>query len=147
MILLIHFFICLRYQNLSKNSIEFLKKEHYIPKDIDIQHNILSFVQYPKELYPKDCDDSLTWDQVQKNVFQLFVEWKINMDLESAIYAQTVYSRLSNKSFRLMNRTIDVLLNEINFTEERVIIFNIMILNFIIFLYCVYAYRLEDIHI
>lgn len=118
------FFICLRYKHLSKKSIELLKKENYIPKDIDVQHNILSFINYPKELYPKDCDDSLTWNQIQRNVFQLFVGWKINMDLDRVTYAQTVYHRLSNKSFRLMDRAIDILLNEIHFSEERVNIFN-----------------------
>lgn len=101
-----------------------MKKENYIPKDIDVQHHILSFIKYPKEFYPKYCDDSLTWDQIQKNIFQLFVGWKINMDLESVIYAQKIYHRFCNKSFRLMERTLDILLNDFNFTEERVNILN-----------------------
>lgn len=104
----------------------------------------MSFIKYPKELYPKDCDESLTWDQIQKNVFQLFVGWKINMDLERVKYAQTVYCRLSNKSFRLMERTMDILLNELHFSEERVNIFNfdyLMCYNFSIQCICLQIKR------
>lgn len=40
--------------------------------------------------------------------------------MENIKYAQTIYHRLCNKSYRLMDRSIDILLNELNFTEEKV---------------------------
>lgn len=97
-----------------------MKNENYIPKHIDVGHHILSFIQFPTELYPKNCDESLSWNQVQKNIFKLYVGWKIKMDLEKIKYAQTIYHRLHNKSFRLMDRSIDILLHKFNFSEEKV---------------------------
>jgi len=42
------------------------------------------------------------------------------MNIENLKYAQAIYHRLFNKSYRLMDRSIDILLNEFNFTEEKV---------------------------
>lgn len=51
------------------------------------------------------------------------------MNLEKIQYAQSIYHRLSNKSIRLTEETIDILLNEFNFSEEKVngLIFLILI--------------------
>lgn len=105
-------------------SINSLKKDKYIPKNIDVQHNILSYIDYPIELYPKYCDDSLSLYEIQKQMFKLYIGWKIKMDLEKITYAQRVYHRLCNKSFRLFEKSIDILLNEFNFSEEKVKILN-----------------------
>lgn len=80
----------------------------------------MSFIKFPKELYPTPCDDSLTWEIIQRNVFKLYIGWKLNMDVENIKHAQAIYNRLLNKSFRLMEKSIDILLNEFNFNEEKV---------------------------
>lgn len=113
-------FFCCRFKFISKKSIQSLKDENFIQKHIDVGHNILSYIKFPIELYPKNCDESLSWNQVQKNIFKLYVGWKIKMDVENIKYAQTIYHRLYNKSYRLMDRSIDILLKEFNFTEEKV---------------------------
>ncbi|XP_022183216.1 transcription termination factor 5, mitochondrial isoform X1 [Myzus persicae] len=110
----------LRFKFISKKSIQSLKNENFIQKHIDVGHHILSYIQFPIELYPKNCDESLSWNQVQKNIFKLYVGWKIKMDVENIKYAQTIYHRLYNKSYRLMDRSIDILLKELNFTEEKI---------------------------
>jgi len=45
------------------------------------------------------------------------------MDVENIKYAQTIYHRLFNKSYRLMDRSINILLKEFNFSEEKVKIY------------------------
>jgi len=82
---------------------------------------MLSFIEFPKELYPKCCDDSLPWDLIQKHTFKLYVVWKINMDMESISSAQANYCRLHNKSFRLVEKSIDTMLHKFNFSKEKVI--------------------------
>lgn len=113
-------FFCCRFKFISKKSIQSLKNENFIPKHIDVGQNILSFINFPIKLYPTNCDDSLSWNQVQKNTFKLYVGWKLKMDVENIRNAQTIYHRLYNKSYRLMDRSIDILLKEFNFTEEKV---------------------------
>ncbi|XP_026821443.1 transcription termination factor 5, mitochondrial isoform X2 [Rhopalosiphum maidis] len=110
----------LRFKFISKKSIQSLKNENLIHKHIDVGHNILSFINFPTELYPACCDESLSWNQVQKNIFKLYIGWKIKMNIENLKYAQAIYHRLFNKSYRLMDRSIDILLNEFNFTEEKI---------------------------
>ncbi|XP_016660868.1 transcription termination factor 5, mitochondrial isoform X2 [Acyrthosiphon pisum] len=110
----------LRFKFISKKSIQSLKNENFIQKHIDVGQHILSFIKFPIELYPKNCDESLSWNQVQKNTFKLYVGWKIKMDVENIKYAQTIYHRLYNKSYRLMDRSIDILLKEFNFSEEKI---------------------------
>ncbi|XP_025192303.1 transcription termination factor 5, mitochondrial [Melanaphis sacchari] len=112
--------VLLRFKFISKKSIQSLKNENYIYKHIDVGHHILSFIKFPTGLYPKTCDESLSWNQVQKNIFKLYIEWKIKMNVEHLKHAQTVYHRLYNKSYRLMDKSIDILLNEFNFTEEKI---------------------------
>jgi len=80
----------------------------------------LSFIKFPKELYPTYCNDLLSWNEVQNNIFQLYVNWKIKMDLENVKHVQKVYHRLMNKSFRLMERSIDIMFQQLDFNEEKV---------------------------
>jgi hypothetical protein len=93
-------------------------------------------------LYPKSCDDSLSWNQVQTNLFKLFVGWKIKMNLQKIQYAQSIYHRLHNKSFRRTEETIDILLNEFNFSEDKV---NGFIFNFNYYFNLSFVNRLEGI--
>lgn len=106
-----------------------LKNEFYIPHNIDVLQNMLSFTQVPIELYPNKCNELLTWEQVHKNAFEIYIEWKLHIDSDNLNYAKTVYYRLSNKSYRLVERTIDILLNTFNFSREKVIIY-LFIFNF-----------------
>lgn len=119
-----------RYKNISKRSIVSLKYEQYIYNDVDVQHHILSFLQFPKKLYPKKCDESLAWGEVVENTFRLYVGWKIKMDFQNLNQAQTVYHRLKNKSFRLMEKSIDILLQELQFSEEKVNYSTLFIIDF-----------------
>lgn len=112
--------MCYRFKFISKKSIQSLKKENFIQKHIDVGHHILSHIKFPIELYPKNCDESLSWNQVQKNIFKLYIGWKIKMDVENIKHAQTIYHRLYNKSYRLMDRSIEILFKEFNFSEEKV---------------------------
>lgn len=81
---------------------------------------MLSFIEFPKKLYPKYCDDSLSWCEIQKNIFKLYIGWKIKMDLENIKQAQIIYHRLHNKSFRLVEKSINLMLNKFNFSKEKV---------------------------
>jgi len=105
---------------MSKMSIAKLKAENYISNDINVQNYMLSFIKFPQELYPTYSDDSLPWNEVQNNVLKLYVTWKIQMDVEDFKRAQIIYHRLSNKSFRLMEKSIDIMLNQLHFTEDKV---------------------------
>lgn len=98
-----------------------MKAENYINDDINVQNHILSFINFPKELYPTNYSDLLSWNQIQNNVFKLYVNWRIKMDLENLEHAKTIYLRLSNKSFRLVERSIDIMMQQLDFSEERVI--------------------------
>lgn len=80
----------------------------------------MSFIEFPIKLYPKYCDDSLSWCKVQKHVFKLYIGWKIKMDLENIKQAQIIYHRLHNKSFRLVEKSINLMLKEFNFSKEMV---------------------------
>lgn len=86
----------------------------------------MSFVEFPKDLYPSYCDESLSWDQIQKNVFNLYIGWRLQMDCQNIKYAQQVYHRLYNKSFRLVEKSIYLLLNECNFSKEKVIFIRVI---------------------
>lgn len=94
-------------------------------------------------MYPNFCNDSLTWNQVQTNLFKLFIGWKIKMNLEKIHYAQSIYHRLHNKSFRRTEETIDILLNIFNFSEEKVS--SLVLLILVIILILCFFNRLEGI--
>lgn len=111
----------LRFKYVSKISIESLKTINYIPNDINVSHHILSFTKFPRELYPQSWDDSISFAQVQSDVFQLYVRWKLQMNDEDIVRAQKTYKRLFNKSFRLTEQSIDIMINELNFSKEKVI--------------------------
>lgn len=99
-----------------------MKNKNYICKDINVGHHILSFTKFPQELYPTFWTDSISLVKVQRNIFQLYVKWKLQMDSDHVISAQKTYSRLYNKSFRLSEKSIDILLHELNFSKDKVII-------------------------
>lgn len=80
----------------------------------------MSFIEFPKELFPNYCDESLSWDTVQNNVFKLYLEWKIKMNSENLERSQVIYHRLHNKSFRIVEKSINIMLDKFNFTEEKV---------------------------
>lgn len=80
----------------------------------------MSFIKFPKEFYPTYCNDLLPWNEVQNNIFKLYVNWKIKMDLENVKHVQKVYHRLTNKSFRLVERSIDIMFQQLDFNEEKV---------------------------
>lgn len=116
------FLFCYRFKYISKKPILTLKNENYIPNHIDVHQNLLSFTQLPIELYPNEFNDLLTWEQVHKSAFELYIGWKLGIDSKDLNCAKAIYYRLSNKSYRLVERTIDILLNTFNFSQERVII-------------------------
>ncbi|VVC45080.1 Hypothetical protein CINCED_3A022223 [Cinara cedri] len=109
----------LRFKYISKNSIQVLKNEKYIHADINVSHHILSFTKFPQKLYPESYDDSISWAQVQRNMFHLYVNWKLQMDSGHVVSAQKIYNRLYNKSFRLTEKSIDIMLYELNFSKDK----------------------------
>lgn len=119
--LIIQFLFYLRFKYVSKTSIQSLKTNNYIPNDINVSHHILSFTKFPRELYPQPWDDSITLAKVQNDVFQLYVGWKLQMDDEDIVRAQKIYKRLYNKSFRLTEQSIDIMMHELNFSKYKVI--------------------------
>ncbi|XP_050426159.1 transcription termination factor 5, mitochondrial-like [Adelges cooleyi] len=109
-----------RFKNLRKKSIESLKAERFIDRNINVQHHILSFLQFPSDKYPKKFNDSHTLTEVQENIFKLYVIWKIQIDYSDIEQALKVYHRLHNKSLRLIERSIDILINDLNFNFEKI---------------------------
>ncbi|XP_050426161.1 transcription termination factor 5, mitochondrial-like [Adelges cooleyi] len=109
-----------RFKNFKNKSIKMLKAEKYIDNNIDVQHHILSFLQFPTDKYPKEFNESHTLGEVQENIFKLYVEWKIQMDYTDVGQALKVYHRLYNKSLRLIERSIDILINDLNFSEDKI---------------------------
>lgn len=97
-----------------------MKNESYIYEHTNVEVNILSFIQFPKELYPKYCDESREWNKVVQDIFKLYIEWRVKMNSENIQNAINIYKRFNNKSFRLVERSIDILQHELNFSDEMV---------------------------
>lgn len=82
---------------------------------------MLSFFQFPIHQYPVGkCEEMLSWSEVQANMFELYLQWKLKLDTESVKRAISLYKRLSNKSFRQTEKVIEILQKKLEFSIEKV---------------------------
>ncbi|XP_050530026.1 transcription termination factor 5, mitochondrial-like isoform X2 [Daktulosphaira vitifoliae] len=114
-------FVLIRFKYIIRKSIKSLKTDKFIQKNIDVRYHMLSFLQFPISQYPVGkCDELLSWSQVQNDVFELYLQWKLKLDSESVKRAVNLYNRLNNKSFRQTEKVIAILQNQLEFSIEKI---------------------------
>uniref|UniRef100_A0A1B6CTF5 Uncharacterized protein n=1 Tax=Clastoptera arizonana TaxID=38151 RepID=A0A1B6CTF5_9HEMI len=82
-----------------------------------------SFVNMPDSIIPKFREfdvDSKSFIKIQEIVAQVFIMWRINIASDKLDIGIKRYPRINHKSLRYMQETLDLIQNEIGFTEEKI---------------------------
>jgi hypothetical protein len=113
-----------------------LKAYQYIPSDIDVPKSFLSYLNEPpppfESLSSNDDWNNRSFVDVQLAVLRHYLQWRLEMqphELDSII---KTYCRLKHRSFRLIEKSLKILEEEVGFSKEKVSSSNITVVIIII---------------
>lgn len=117
------FFFC-SYFTLVRKPVRLLKAYQYIPSDIDVPKSFLSYLNEPpppfESLSSNDDWNNRSFVDVQLAVLRHYLQWRLEMqphELDSII---KTYCRLKHRSFRLIEKSLKILEEEVGFSKEKI---------------------------
>jgi len=117
------FFFC-SYVTLVRKPVRLLKAYQYIPSDTDVPTSFLSCLSKPPppfdSLSSNNDWNNRSFVDVQLAVLRHYLQWRLEMqpnELDSII---KTYCRLKHRSFRLIEKSLKILEEDIGFTKEKV---------------------------
>jgi hypothetical protein len=135
------FFFC-SYVTLVRKPVRLLKAYQYIPSDIDVPASFLSSLREPPppfdSLSSNDDWNDRSFVDVQLAVLRHYLQWRLEMQPDELDSLVKTYCRLKHRSFRLVEKSLKILEEDIGFTKKRVSS-SITVLLLLILLFCVFS--------
>lgn len=131
------FFFC-SYVTLVRKPVRLLKAYQYIPPDTDVPTSFLSYLSEPPppfdSLSSNDDWNNRSFVDVQLAVLRHYLQWRLEMQPDELDSIIKTYCRLKHRSFRLIEKSLKILEEDIGFSKEKVIIIVIIITSTVFFL-------------
>lgn len=119
------FFFC-SYVTLVRKPVRLLKAYQYIPPDTDVPTSFLSYLSEPPppfdSLSSNDDWNNRSFVDVQLAVLRHYLQWRLEMQPDELDSIIKTYCRLKHRSFRLIEKSLKILEEDIGFSKEKVII-------------------------
>lgn len=112
-------FLC-RFVSVINREVKILKAFNYIENDQNVLQNLLNVIDVPVSLN-KDIGDDMSLQKIREIVMNQYLRAKLGMTNEDITKLWKVYSRLRHKSLESTVNVINLLLDELNFSKERII--------------------------
>jgi len=117
------FFFC-SYVTLVRKPVRLLKAYQYIPPDIDVPTSFLSYLSEPPppfdSLTSNDDWNNRSFVDVQLAVLRHYLQWRLEMRPDELDLIIKTYCRLKHRSFRLIEKSLKILEEDIGFSKEKV---------------------------
>ncbi|PSN47741.1 Transcription termination factor 5 [Blattella germanica] len=103
-----------------KKSVRLLKAYNYIPEDTKVCENFFTFLKNPPP--PLDFQSSDDHDFLEEYLPALnhFLCWRLEVSQKELDRILQIYPRMRNRSFRLMDKTIEVLQEKVDFSIDKI---------------------------
>jgi len=132
------FFFC-SYVTLVRKPVRLLKAYQYIPPDTDVPTSFLSYLSEPPppfdSLSSNDDWNNRSFVDVQLAVLRHYLQWRLEMQPDELDSIIKTYCRLKHRSFRLIEKSLKILEEDIGFSKEKVIII-VIIITSTVFFFC-----------
>lgn len=117
-------FLYYRYIIIVRKPLRLLKAYQYIPSQFDIPQSFLSYLNEPpppfNSLSSKDALDNKSFMDIQLAVLRHYLCWRLEMRSAELDVLMKMYSRLKNRSFRLVEESLKILEEKLGFSKEKV---------------------------
>ncbi|XP_021929431.1 transcription termination factor 5, mitochondrial [Zootermopsis nevadensis] len=112
------------YITIVRKPLRLLKVHQYIPSHIDVPENFLSYLKEPPPsfdpLHSKGVSHDTSFMDIQMAVLSHYLCWRLEMKPDELDSLMKTYSRLKHKSFRLIEKSLKVLEEELGFSKEKI---------------------------
>lgn len=136
------FFFC-SYVTLVRKPVRLLKAYQYIPSDIDVPTSFLSYLNEPPPPFvsrnSNDEWNNRSFVDVQLAVLRHYLQWRLEMQPDEMDSIIKTYSRLKHRSFRLIEKTLKILEEDIGFSKEKVSNSITVLLVLLFLLFCLFS--------
>lgn len=112
-------FLC-RFVSVINREVKILKAFNYIDREQNVLQNLLNVIDVPVMLN-KDIGDDISLQKLREIVMNQYLKAKLGMTNEEITKLWKVYSRLRHRSLDSTVKVINLLLDELNFSKERII--------------------------
>lgn len=116
-------FLYYRYITIARKPLRLLKAYQYIPSQFDIPQSFLSYLNEPPPPFNPISGDALddkSFVDIQVAVLRHYLCWRLEMQSAELDVLMKTYSRLKNRSFRLVEESLKILEEKIGFSKEKV---------------------------
>jgi hypothetical protein len=112
------------YIAMVRKPLRLLKAHQYIPSHIDVPESFLSYLNEPPPpfdlLSSKDVSHNIPFMNIQLAVLRHYLQWRLEMKPDELDSVMKTYNRLKHRSFRLVEKSLKVLEDELGFSKEKV---------------------------
>ncbi|PNF22607.1 hypothetical protein B7P43_G10864 [Cryptotermes secundus] len=115
--------IIVRYITITRKPLRLLKAYQYIPSQFDIPQSFLSYLNEPPPPFNPISGDALddkSFVDIQVAVLRHYLCWRLEMQSAELDVLMKTYSRLKNRSFRLVEESLKILEEKIGFSKEKI---------------------------
>jgi hypothetical protein len=117
-------FLYYSYITIVRKPLRLLRAYQHIPSHIDVPQSFLSYLNEPPPYNPLSSNDPLddkSFMDVQLAVLRHYLCWRLEMQSAEMDTLMKTYSRIKNRSFRLIEESLKILEETLGFSKEKVI--------------------------
>lgn len=117
-------FLYYRYITIVRKPLRLLKAYQCIPSEFDLPQSFLSYLNEPpppfNPLSSRETLDNKSFMDIQLAVLRHYLCWRLEMQSAELDVLMKTYSRLKNRSFRLVEESLKILEEKLGFSKEKV---------------------------
>ncbi|KAL5273809.1 hypothetical protein ACFFRR_000517 [Megaselia abdita] len=109
-----------KYITVVNKNVSFLMSNGYFPDDFDVQQKLCDCFE-DIHVTPSDLTGNMPLKALRQEVLNKYLSIKLKMTKKENEKMWTSYSRVKHKSFRSVQKMMNILINDLNFSNERII--------------------------
>lgn len=110
-----------KYITVANKDISFLRSQSYFPEECDVQKNLVECFQDVHVPKVENFKEDVPLKVVRQEILNRYLGIKIKMTKKENEKMWKSYYRVKHKSFRSVQKMLDILLNDLNFSQDRII--------------------------
>lgn len=110
-----------KYITIVNKDVSALRSHNYFPEGCDIQKNLVDCFTDVQVPMVENFKENVPLKVARQNVLSRYLEIKLDMTKQQNEKMWSVYSRVKHKSFRSVQYMLNILMNDLNFSKDRII--------------------------
>lgn len=110
-----------KYITVVNKDVSFLRSNSYLPDGCDVQKNLVDCFHDIHLPISEDFKENMPLKVVRQDILNKYLSIKLKMSKQENEKMWTSYSRVKHKSFRSVQKMLNILINDLKFSRDRIL--------------------------